>query len=63
MSNLIDMEKTVLISMPVEDLETLIIECVRTGLKYAPRPKSQELKAKHSQPKKTQPVKKEVSNG
>jgi hypothetical protein len=28
------MEKTILLSLPVEDLQTLIIDCVNTCLKY-----------------------------
>ena len=32
------MEKTVLISMPIEDLQTVIIECVNTCLKYNKQP-------------------------
>ncbi|MGN6341025.1 MAG: hypothetical protein ACTHML_08690 [Ginsengibacter sp.] len=58
------MEKTVLISMPVEDLQSLIIECVRTGLKYTPQPKSKSQKTKQIPVDKGFSVKKEVvSNG
>lgn len=57
------MEKTVLISMPVEDLQSLIIECVRTGLKYTPRSESKPQKTKLAAKDKNQVIKKEVSHG
>ena len=33
-----DMEKTVLISLPIEDLQALIIDCINTCLKYNKQP-------------------------
>lgn len=60
---LLDMEKTVLISMPVEDLQSLIIECVRTGLKYTPQPGLKPQKTKLVPINKDRSVKKEVPNG
>ena len=38
------MEKTILISLPIEDLQTLIIDCVNTCLKY-----EEDRKVQHTQ--------------
>ena len=45
-SNLFDMNKTVLISLPIEDLQTVIIDCVNSCL----RNNKQESKAPTEQP-------------
>ena len=37
MSKFTDMEKTVFISMPIEDLQSLIIDCVNSCLKHNPK--------------------------
>jgi len=44
--NLFDMDKTVLISLPIEDLQTVIIDCVNSCL----RNNKQESKAPTNQP-------------
>lgn len=46
--NLFDMDKTVLISLPIEDLQTVIIDCVNSCL----RNNKQESKASTEQPEK-----------
>lgn len=56
------MEKTVFISMPVGELETLIIDCVRTCLMYPPTPVNTVKLSKPGKPSSTV-NKKEATNG